>query len=64
MQIGLTATPISRKDADTYQLPDVELSLIGTTVIDERLVLLDYRVGADRCPNPGIGSGGGSRRSG
>jgi dihydrofolate reductase len=26
-------------------LPDLRLSLIGTTVIDERLVLLDYRVG-------------------
>lgn len=29
------------------ELPDVRLSLIGTTVIDERLVLLDYRVGGD-----------------
>jgi dihydrofolate reductase len=28
-------------------LPDVRLSLLGTTVIDERLVLLDYRVGED-----------------
>jgi dihydrofolate reductase len=27
------------------ELPDLRLSLIGTTVIDERLVLLDYRVG-------------------
>jgi dihydrofolate reductase len=27
------------------ELPDLDLSLIGTTVIDERLVLLDYRVG-------------------
>ncbi len=27
------------------ELPDVLLSLINTTVIDERLVLLDYRVG-------------------
>ncbi|MEP7024626.1 MAG: dihydrofolate reductase family protein [Actinomycetota bacterium] len=26
-------------------LPDLRLSLIGTTVLDERLVLLDYRVG-------------------
>jgi hypothetical protein len=25
-------------------LPDADLSLIGTSVIDERLVLLDYRV--------------------
>jgi riboflavin biosynthesis pyrimidine reductase len=25
-------------------LPDVELGLTGTTVIDDRLVLLDYRV--------------------
>ena len=25
-------------------LPDVELGLAGTTVIDDRLVLLDYRV--------------------
>ena len=29
------------------ELPDLRLSLIGTTVIDERLVLLDYRVGGD-----------------
>jgi dihydrofolate reductase len=29
------------------ELPDLRLSLIGTTVIDERLVLLDYRVGED-----------------
>ncbi len=29
------------------ELPDVRLSLIGTTVIDERLVLLDYRVGGN-----------------
>ena len=29
------------------ELPDVRLGLIGTTVIDERLVLLDYRVGRD-----------------
>lgn len=28
-------------------LPDVDLSLAGTTVIDDRLVLLDYRVGGD-----------------
>ena len=28
-------------------LPAVDLGLIGTTVIDERLVLLDYRVGGD-----------------
>jgi dihydrofolate reductase len=27
------------------ELPDVDLGLIGTTVIDERLVFLDYRVG-------------------
>jgi len=27
------------------ELPAVDLGLIGTTVIDERLVLLDYRVG-------------------
>jgi dihydrofolate reductase len=30
------------------ELPDIELSLTGTTVIDERLVLLDYRVDGDR----------------
>jgi hypothetical protein len=29
------------------ELPAVDLGLIGTTVIDERLVLLDYRVGGD-----------------
>ena len=29
------------------ELPAVDLSLIGTTVFDERLVLLDYRVGGD-----------------
>ena len=29
------------------ELPTVDLGLIGTTVIDERLVLLDYRVGGD-----------------
>lgn len=29
------------------ELPDVLLSLSGTTVIDERLVLLDYRVDGD-----------------
>ena len=29
------------------ELPDLRLSLIGTTVIDERLVLLDYRVGGE-----------------
>jgi len=29
------------------ELPAVDLGLIGTTVIDERLVLLDYRVGRD-----------------
>jgi dihydrofolate reductase len=29
------------------ELPDLRLSLIGATVIDERLVLLDYRVGGD-----------------
>lgn len=28
-------------------LPDLDLILIGSTVIDERLVLLDYRVGGD-----------------
>ena len=33
-------------------LPDVRLSLIDTTVIDERLVLLDYRVGGDLRPAP------------
>ena len=27
------------------ELPDLRLSLIGSTVLDERLVLLDYRVG-------------------
>lgn len=27
------------------ELPDMRLSLLGTTVVDERLVLLDYRVG-------------------
>jgi dihydrofolate reductase len=27
------------------ELPDVRLSLAGTTVLDDRLVLLDYRVG-------------------
>ena len=26
-------------------LPDVTLDLVGTTVLDDRLVLLDYRVG-------------------
>jgi hypothetical protein len=29
------------------ELPDVDLSLNGTSVIDDRLVLLDYRVGAE-----------------
>jgi dihydrofolate reductase len=28
------------------ELPDLRLSLIGTTTLDERLVLLDYRVGS------------------
>lgn len=28
-------------------LPDLDLGLISTTVIDERLVLLDYRIGGD-----------------
>ncbi len=30
------------------ELPAVDLGLIGTTVIDERLVLLDYRVGGTK----------------
>ena len=32
------------------ELPDMRLSLIGTTVIDDRLVLLDYRVGEGQPP--------------
>ncbi|ADB29994.1 bifunctional deaminase-reductase domain protein [Kribbella flavida DSM 17836] len=32
-------------------LPDLRLSLAGTTVLDDRLVLLDYRVGDDQAPS-------------
>ena len=29
------------------EFPEVDLTLLGTTVIDKRLVLLDYRIGGD-----------------
>jgi hypothetical protein len=35
-------------DVPKADLPDLDLNLTGTRVIDERLVLLDYRVASRR----------------
>jgi hypothetical protein len=42
---GLPHDPGTKGEEPAFaDLPDLDLTLIGTTVIDDRLVLLDYRV--------------------